>query len=213
MLWTGRAAARYRGILAELSFRVQREIDMRRPESRLVMLLAVLPLAACTPSEPPVDTQAEAQIVMALERDWASRFQQGDIDWIVNRHATHGRILPPGSEAAVGREAVREVWTGFHETEGLSLDFGPDEAHVAEAGDMAYVLGSYDLTLPDGGEDRGKYLVVWVKEDGEWRIAADMFNSSVAPPAEAVPAQSAEEAPDDYEPPAEDGPDGDGEGE
>lgn len=181
---------------------------MRNRKSGLMLLFAVLPIAACAPSEPPVDTQSEAQVVMALEREWASRFQQGDIDWIVDRHASLGRIMPPGSQAAVGRQAVREVWTGFHEAEGLSLDFGPDEAHVAEAGDMAYVLGSYELTLPGGGEDRGKYLVVWVKEDGEWRIAADMFNSSVAPVAADTPGEAEDEEPGDLESPAEDDADG-----
>lgn len=169
---------------------------MRYPSLNLIVFLAVLPLAACAPPEEPVDVEAEARAVMELEREWGRRFQAGDIGWIANRHASDGRIMPQGSEAVVGRAAVREVWEGFHETEGLSLDFWPNEAHVAESGDMAYVLGAYDLTLPDGNEDRGKVLVVWVKEDDEWRVAVDMFNSNLAPePAEAeAPADETDEA-------------------
>lgn len=132
------------------------------------------------------DRRAEAQRLMELEREWSSRFQRGDLDWIVNHHATGARVLPPGSESFVGQEEVRQFWTGLYETEGLSLTFGPDEAHVSRSGDMAYVLGSYAETRPDGSDDRGKYLVVWVKEDGEWRIAADIFNSSVPPSSDQV---------------------------
>lgn len=147
----------------------------------IALSAAVALLAACAPSETSVDQQAEAERLMELERQWSSAFQEGDIDWIVDRHATRGRALPPGAEPVVGREAVRTFWTGLHETEGLSLSFGPDEAHVSRSGDLGYVLGTYEMTLPDGGEDRGKYVVVWTQEDGEWRIAADIFNSNLSP--------------------------------
>lgn len=124
---------------------------------------------------------AEAERLKELERQWSAAFQKGNIDWIVNRHASNGRVMPPGSEAQVGHEALRKFWTGLYETEGLSLTFGPDEAHVSESGDMGYVIGRYQMTQPDGSEDRGKYLVVWVKQGGEWRIAADMFSSNEPP--------------------------------
>lgn len=128
-----------------------------------------------------VAQQSQADELMELERRWSAAFQEGNIDWIVNHHAAHGRVLPPGSKAFVGPEGIREFWTGLHETDGLELTFGPDEAYVSESEDMAYVLGHYTMTQPDGSTDEGKYVVVWVKEDGQWRIAADMFNSSLSP--------------------------------
>lgn len=154
---------------------------MRHAHAVLTATVGAFLLASCAPAEEPVDRDAEAERIMELEREWSDRFQEGDIDWIVNHHAANGRALPPGSEPVVGREAVREFWTGLYETEGLSLTFGPTEAHVAEAGDMGYALGTYEMGLPDGSEDRGKYVVVWVMEDGEWRIAADIFNSNLSP--------------------------------
>lgn len=169
----------------------------------LALALLALPLlAAC---EAPAPEQGEATVedgaaevqegadqaarateeeIMELEREWLRRFQQGDTAWIAERHAEQGRMMPPGSEAAVGRDAVRSAWGEMVRTEGLELTFEPSEAHVSEGGDMAYVIGTYDMTLPDGAEDEGKYLVVWVREGGEWRIAADMFNSNRPPAAE-----------------------------
>ena len=34
-------------------------------------------------------------------------------------------------------------------------------------------------TIPDGTELPLEYLEVWVRVDGEWKCAADMFNANV----------------------------------
>jgi ketosteroid isomerase-like protein len=48
---------------------------------------------------------------------------------------------------------------------------------------MAVDLGTYHVEFPgpDGTmlSDDGKYSVVWVKENGEWKVFADIFNSDM----------------------------------
>jgi ketosteroid isomerase-like protein len=47
---------------------------------------------------------------------------------------------------------------------------------------MALDLGTYNLALAPGGTtqtDTGKYVVVWRKVGGEWKAAADIFNSDL----------------------------------
>ena len=44
---------------------------------------------------------------------------------------------------------------------------------------MAYVYGTALGTTPDETQVPMKYLEVWVKIDGEWKVAADMFNANV----------------------------------
>jgi hypothetical protein len=41
---------------------------------------------------------------------------------------------------------------------------------------MAYDYGAATTILADGSTLQGYYLVVWVKENGQWKVAADMFN-------------------------------------
>lgn len=126
---------------------------------------------------------AEAErAIMELERAWSRAFGEKDTVWIADRLAEGGRIMPPNAEPLVGRDAVAAWWGEMARTEGLELSWEPVEAHVSSSADMAYDVGTYDLTLPDGTADEGKYLVVWVMEDGEWRIAADMFSSDRPPP-------------------------------
>lgn len=125
--------------------------------------------------------EAEAEI-MELSREWSRRVGQGDVEWTVDLHAANGRVMPPDAEPAVGPEAVGAFWRGMLGTEGLSVSWEPSEVHVSSSGDMAYEVGTYEMTLPDGSADDGKYTVVWVKEGGEWKVAVDMFSSNRPPP-------------------------------
>ena len=133
-------------------------------------------------AQPAVDTAAEAQAIMVLERAWSSKFGEGDIDWIMSLHSASAVQMPPEAELVVGTEALRAAWQGMIDTEGLTASWEPTEAHVSSSGDMAYDFGTATLTTPDGEAHPMKYLVVWVREDGEWKVAADMFNANAPPP-------------------------------
>jgi hypothetical protein len=47
---------------------------------------------------------------------------------------------------------------------------------------MAYDIGTCQLSYKpaqNGIENLGKYVVVWIKEAGDWKVAADIFNSDL----------------------------------
>ena len=91
-----------------------------------------------------------------------------------------GVQLPEGMGPVVGQEALRASWDAFAAMEDFDVSWEPTAAFVSPDGNMAYDYGTTSATTPDGTVP-GKYLVVWVKVDGEWKVAADIFNSSVAP--------------------------------
>ena len=67
-------------------------------------------------------------------------------------------------------------------TPGFDLTFVPEQIIVSSSGDMALDRGTYRLTIAPGGKaqvDTGKYVVVWRKIGGEWKVAADIFNSDL----------------------------------
>ncbi len=123
-------------------------------------------------SEVASDPAVEAAAIVALEREWSAKFQEKDIDWIVNLHATNARQFPPNAEPVVGHEALRAE---LEEMRDLEVSWAPTEAHVSAAGDMAYDFGTATVTTPEGAIPH-KYLVVWVREDGEWKGAVDKFS-------------------------------------
>jgi ketosteroid isomerase-like protein len=63
---------------------------------------------------------------------------------------------------------------------GLTLTAVEVEAH----GDTAHEVGTWVLKAKDGtAVDNGKYIVIWKKEGGQWRLHRDIWNSSTPPPA------------------------------
>jgi ketosteroid isomerase-like protein len=141
------------------------------------LAIAVVALVACQGGSQEaavseVDPAVEAAAIMALEREWSAKFQEKDLEWIVNLHATNGRQFPPNAEAVVGRDALRAQWEAMFD---LDASWESAQAHVSESGDMAYDFGAATINTPEGPIP-SKYLVVWVREDGEWKVAVDMFS-------------------------------------
>ncbi len=68
------------------------------------------------------------------------------------------------------------------QTPGFDLTFVPEQIIVSSSGDMALDRGTYRLAVAPNGTaqtDTGKYVVVWRKVGGEWKAAADIFNSDL----------------------------------
>ena len=41
--------------------------------------------------------------------------------------------------------------------------------------------GELSLFVGDTEADQGKYIVLWKKEDGKWKLFRDIFNSNLSP--------------------------------
>jgi ketosteroid isomerase-like protein len=87
---------------------------------------------------------------------------------------------------AVGKPAIRVLWTSMTALPGMALSGGPMRAEVARSGDLGYVIGTYTMITNDAAgravNDHGKYVVVWKKQpDGNWKAVADIFNSDLPP--------------------------------
>jgi ketosteroid isomerase-like protein len=65
---------------------------------------------------------------------------------------------------------------------------------IAKSGDLAVLIGTYDMTMKDGTKDRGKYCEVWEKQpDGKWKCGTDMFSSDLPAAPATSPAPGAAE--------------------
>ncbi|HVE79876.1 MAG TPA: SgcJ/EcaC family oxidoreductase [Gemmatimonadaceae bacterium] len=90
------------------------------------------------------------------------------------------QLLPSNSEVVAGTDAIAGFW-------GSVLGMGIAEARletleVEGQGDLAMEVGRYTLTTADGAEaDRGKYVVVWHRAGGSWKLHRDIWNTSRPP--------------------------------
>jgi len=101
---------------------------------------------------------------------------------IARFYAPDAQFMPPHAPPVLGPDAAGEMWRAMLSLPNLSLSWTPTIIDAAASGDLAYVAGSYTLAFDtEAGrrEDRGKYVAVWKKIDGVWKMVADINNSDL----------------------------------
>jgi len=120
----------------------------------------------------------------ALTAQWVAAFKAKDFAAIEALMAPDALLLAPGAPPVQGPKAVAAIWESWGALPNVAIDFGGTFAEVADSGELAYDYGTYTFAF-DGEQgpfkENGKYIVVWKKIDGAWKIAADIFNNNGAP--------------------------------
>ena len=123
---------------------------------------------------------AEADLIRELDRRWQTAIAAKDVSTIIDLYAPQAIQMPAHAPRVVGRDAIKEWMKSWLLTPGSSSSFEVEEIEVAESGDIAYDRGSYKFVTerPQGRtEDVGKYLTIWKKVGGSWRVYIDTDNS------------------------------------
>lgn len=121
---------------------------------------------------------AALEAIVAANGRFMRAFERGDAGAIAALYTDEGQLLPPAGEVVAGREHIRAFWQGAMDggVAGAALDI----AEVEDHGETATEVSRY--TLFGAGRqplDRGKYIIIWKRERGEWKMHRDIFNSSV----------------------------------
>ena len=159
-------------------------------KSRHVVIAAVLlALSACAPRTP--DTAADEAALKADPKAWMDAFNAGDADAIAALYADDAMLMAPGTAAVVGPAAIRElIARDIASSKGGGLTFHDDSnTGVGVSGDTGWVSGTYSVTDASGAVvDKGKYLSISRRINGDWQMIRDTWNSDMAPPPAAAPA-------------------------
>ena len=148
--------------------------------SRIATLLVLVSLAACQPSGPAalseediaaIEATSEAFLKGVRARDWAA---------VAATYTDDAVLMPPNGPSVEGRANIQTFFESFPP---LS-EFNLSNVETTGRGDLAYVRGTYKMTIaPEGRDtfgDSGKYLEIRRKQaDGSWLIARDMFSSDL----------------------------------
>jgi uncharacterized protein (TIGR02246 family) len=112
-----------------------------------------------------------------LNESFMAAFQKGDTAAIGQMYAEDAYLLPSGGEMVKGRAAIQAFWTKA--AEGIG-DFKLTTVDVKPLGiDAAREIGTFTLKTKgqQPQEVAGKYVVVWEKVGGDWRLATDIWNT------------------------------------
>jgi len=148
------------------------------------------------------DVAAEAARIKALALQSFQDLAARRMDAVSALYARDAQMLRANAPTVHGRDSIADV---FREL-GAGLpnfrhEFRAESIVVGQGGDVAVATGVYRFTadtLHPTAVDVGKYLGVWKREDGDWRIALDMTNSdgsgSAAAPGDATAVREVVEA-------------------
>jgi uncharacterized protein (TIGR02246 family) len=132
--------------------------------------------------------QSARTAIEASNKQFAEAFNKGDAAALANMYTMDARVLPPNGEMVEGRSNIEKFWQGAMcaGMKMVSLETVDVETH----GNVVVEIGRYTATMHGAGgtttTDKGKYVVVWKREGESWKLAVDIFNTSI-PTASATP--------------------------
>jgi ketosteroid isomerase-like protein len=161
----------------------------------LIVCLVVLPIAIVCNFPPTIKgAGADEKAVRDADAEWSQVAGAKDLDKTVSFYADDAIVLPPNEAAVATKDGIRNLWKGFLDSL-QNISWKTTRVETSKSGDMACLIGTYELTMKDGSKDKGKYCEVWEKKaGGKWKVATDMFSSDLpAQPAASSPASTAVE--------------------
>ena len=141
-------------------------------------------LCGCTQSS--VDIEAEQAALLAAADAYHEAGHREDFNSMADFYANDGLILPPNEQEEKGLQGARNFFASTAEIPGIGVRFDNVRVEVAASGDMGYTLADVEISFegPDGEvvEDKDRDFHLWKKQDGEWKIAVDIWNSELPLP-------------------------------
>jgi uncharacterized protein (TIGR02246 family) len=105
---------------------------------------------------------------------------QRDAPRVAGIFTSDAKLMVPGFESVTGREAIRQFWhAGLSSGILKGIILTPTDL-TGEADGLLVETGTVTTLDADGKEkDRSRYLIVWKREQSEWRIHRDIVNAEL----------------------------------
>jgi uncharacterized protein (TIGR02246 family) len=113
--------------------------------------------------------------IAAVNRKFEAAARNGDLDALASLYTSDAIVLPPDGPMVKGRENIKQMWGTVAQQLGLK-DVRLDTLDLELAGETAYEVGEASLTLA-GGHAVVKFIVVWKRVEGQWRLHRDIWNT------------------------------------
>ncbi|NQY29982.1 MAG: DUF4440 domain-containing protein [Flavobacteriaceae bacterium] len=119
---------------------------------------------------------AKAEIV-AANKEFKLFFAAADSIGLANLYTQDAKFMNNGAPAVTGRENIQSALSGIMKS-GISsinlvtVDVWGMENLITEEGELS-------LFVDEAIVYQGKYIVLWKKVDGEWKLFRDIFNSNL----------------------------------
>jgi ketosteroid isomerase-like protein len=116
--------------------------------------------------------------ILAAEKVFVGAYNDHDAPGLAALYTRDGEIMPPNSGVVKGARKLQALFKSFWDAGDTVMRL--DTVEAKGFGDTAYEVGKYMLSGDSGKvNDRGKYIVIWRKVGGQWKLYRDIFNTNM----------------------------------
>ena len=121
------------------------------------------------------DLNAARNTIEQSNKTFVEALDKGDSNAVAAHYTSDAHLLPQGSPEVSGTDNIKGFWGGVYR---MGLQATIQTGEVWGDDDLLTEQGTFALTDKKGQQvDKGKYVVVWKKEDGNWKMFRDIWNS------------------------------------
>lgn len=121
---------------------------------------------------------AEIEAILKSATQFSQAYMDGNYAAMAEAYTEDGKIFPGGADIIEGHADIEARWALPEGYKILHHRIMPEEITIT--GDSAYDYGYYEgkTQRPDESvsEWKGKYVAIWKKTDGAWKMYIDIWN-------------------------------------
>ena len=154
----------------------------------LALLSAGVLLAACAPGGAATggDSTADISAIGKIRDQFMTSFKAGDAATIAAMYTSDGMTQSNMNPTGSGQQGITQSFTNFLSQMTIK-EFTITPVKTEVSGNLAYEVGTYKFSAMmkpknEPMNDGGRYTIVLRKENGTWKVIADMDNATAPPP-------------------------------
>ena len=122
----------------------------------------------------------EVEVLLNVDRQFSKDVQEGKLDaWMFYMHPNSIMGTSADNPFINGYDNIAESMAELFKLDNLEFKWKPIYAFLSDDGSLGVTIGLYKRKFIKDGEEisvRGKYMSVWRKVEGQWRVIFDMGN-------------------------------------
>jgi ketosteroid isomerase-like protein len=141
-------------------------------------LIASSLIACNSETKPPFDLTNAKKEIEAANVNLTDLITKGDSAGAASAYTKDGKFMPANMPAVEGTSNITSFWGGFIKGVGGVVTLTTTEVW----GDENYITeeGLFEIKSKEGAQlDKGKYIVLWKKEVGKWKLHRDIATTDL----------------------------------